>query len=128
MNGDLVRAIALGVGGLIVALILTAGAFAIAGQDISQPAGAPMFTAPSSPSPSHENGDRSPGPKQSPTVSPADDHGGASSGSDDDGSGSSEGSGGGSGSEDSGTGSDSSGSGSNAGSGSDSGSDGHEDD
>jgi hypothetical protein len=43
MNRKL-KAIALGLGGLAVALLLTVGAFAIAGQEISQPAGVPMFT------------------------------------------------------------------------------------
>ena len=51
MNRKIVKAVALGLGGLAVALLLTVGAFAIAGQEISQPAGVPVFTTPS-PSPS----------------------------------------------------------------------------
>ena len=119
------RAIALGIGGLVVALVLTVGAFAIAGQDISQPAGVPMFTAPpGSPSPSHNNDDPdSPGPKESPSASPGDDHGGSPGpddvsssvgsgepGSDDSGSGSDDSSNSGSDSSNSGSGSSSSGS------------------
>jgi hypothetical protein len=142
MNRSLLRAIALGIGGLVVAMVLTLGAFAIAGQDISQPAGVPMFTAPSaSPSPGHDGDDhRSPDPKASKSPSSGDDHGGGvqpspGGGADDHGGGSGSGgsddgssvsSGSGSGGD---PGSDASGSGS--GSGSDSGSDdsgGHGDD
>ena len=43
MNKTL-RVIAMGLGGLVVALVLTVGAFAIAGQQIAQPAGVPIFT------------------------------------------------------------------------------------
>lgn len=128
MSRKVLEAIALGVGGLIVALVLTLGAFAIAGQDISQPAGAPMFTAPpASPSPTHDGDDRrSPDPEASPSkgdggsavASPApesgaEDHGGGSgssregSGGSDDGASVSSGSGSGS---SEGSGSDSSGS------------------
>ncbi|HET7928142.1 MAG TPA: hypothetical protein VFM40_01180, partial [Actinomycetota bacterium] len=69
MSRKVLEAIALGVSGLIVALVLTLGAFAIAGQDISQPAGVPMFTAsPASPSPTHDGDDRGPSdPKDSPS-------------------------------------------------------------
>jgi hypothetical protein len=126
------RAIAMGLGGLVVALVLTAGAFAIAGQRIAQPAGIPIFitTTPSS-SPNH-NGD--PSPMDDQTQSPAqldDDHGGGSGGSTSGGSSGSDDAGGsegheGSGSEHSGGGSggsdDSGGSGSvsdNSGTGSD---------
>ena len=83
MSRDVLRAIALGIGGLVVALVLTLGAFAIAGQDISEPAGVPMLTVtPSSTASEHDTGDdeRSPDPRE--TASPSvDDHGG--SGSDD---------------------------------------------
>src|SRR4029450_7090415 len=89
MNRTL-RAIALGLGGLVGALLLTVAAFAIAGQRIAQPAGAPIFTTP----PPSANNAGSPSPKHESTESPSpsiDDHGadsgespsGGSSGSDD---------------------------------------------
>ena len=130
MSRDVVRAIALGIGGLVVAIVLTAGAFAIAGQDISQPAGVPTLAATQSPDHERDDDSRSPDPKK--TASPSvDDHGGGS-GSDDGGSTATEGPddhGSGSGSDDhggsggssgSGSGSGSNTSGSNSGSGSDS--------
>jgi hypothetical protein len=96
-------------GGLIVALVLTFGAFALAGQELSTPAGGPVI---SSQSPSDHDGgeDASHSPEQGKTESPStspEDHGAGL----DDNSGSS------SGSEDSsGSGSDSSGSRSGSGS------------
>ena len=54
MNRKTVKAIALGLGGLVVALLLTVGAFALAGQQIAQPAGVPIFTTTPSPSPDHD--------------------------------------------------------------------------
>ena len=119
----------MGLGGFVVALVLTAGAFAIAGQRIAQPAGVPIFTTTThSPTPNH-NGD--PSPMDDQTESPSqlgDDHGGGSGGSTSEGPSSSDDAGGsegheGSGSEHSGSGSeDSGGSGSvsdNSGTGSD---------
>src|SRR5262245_65310736 len=84
MSRKVLQAIALAVGGLVVALVLTLGAFAIAGQDISQPAGVPMFTAaPASPSPGQDGDDqRSPAPKASKDPSEGDDHGGGAGASD----------------------------------------------
>ena len=75
MNRTL-RAIALGLGGLVLALVLTVGAFAIAGQRIAQPAGVPIFTT--SPSANHTG---SPSPKHARTESASpsvDDRGGGS--------------------------------------------------
>jgi hypothetical protein len=46
VNGRIVTALALGLGGLVVALAFTLGAFAIAGRDFSQPAGVPVFATP----------------------------------------------------------------------------------
>ena len=40
----MIVAVAWGLGGLVVALMLTLGAFAIAGQDISEPATVPALT------------------------------------------------------------------------------------
>src|SRR5512132_2684713 len=107
MNRKIVRAVALGGAGLVVALLLTVGAFAIAGREISQPAGVPVFTMTPSPG-SSVAGDRS----------PAGDH----AGSDDNGGGSGsdrlgEGGSSGSGSDDSGSGSNDSGFGDSSGSG-----------
>ena len=137
--------IALGLGGLVGALVLTVGAFAIAGQRIAQPAGVPIFTTHDAvPQPAHRSTPGVPLPKHDRTESPSpsvDDHGGGSgestsggsSGSDDGGgSGDHEGSGSdnsGSGSDDSGgSGSDNSGSGSDDSGGSGSGSGEHGDD
>ncbi len=125
MNSKTLRVIALGLGGLVAALALVVGAFALAGQQIAQPAGVPIFTTSTTPSPTPVDGrTASPSPERERTDSPSpsvDDHGGdtgestsgGSSGSDDGG-----GSGGhdSSGSNDSGSGpSDSSGSGSGSG-------------
>src|SRR3990172_3503231 len=109
----MVRRVMMGVGwalgGLIVALLLTFGAFALAGQELSTPASVPVISG-SGPSDLDDGGDASRSPEQEATKSPStspEDHGGGS----DDNSGSS------SGSEDnSGSGSDSSGSGSGSGS------------
>ena len=79
MNRKIAKEVALGLGGLAVALLLTVGAFAIAGQEISRPAGVPVFTTPS-PSPSDADGSRSPEPRTE-SPSPSDDHGGDSGGS-----------------------------------------------
>lgn len=106
-----------GVAGLLVALVLTAGAFAIAGSDIAQPASpvgglATPATSPLAPTPSphevansedHHEGHASPSPSAA-----IDDHGG-DSGS---GSGTDGGSGGSDDGSSSGSGSDSSGDGS----------------
>src|SRR4029450_10355537 len=76
MNRTL-RAIALGLGGLVGALLLTVGAFAIAGRRIAQPAGVPIFTTTTTPSPSPDH-TGSPSPKHDHTESPSpsvDDHG-----------------------------------------------------
>jgi hypothetical protein len=127
MNRTL-KAIALGLGGLVGALVLTVGAFAIAGQRIAQPAGVPIFTSTTTPSQS-PNHTGSPSPRHDHTESPSpsvDDHGRASGESASGGSSGPDGSGGsadheGSGSDNSGSGSDESGSGSDesGGSGSD---------
>src|SRR5262245_64664937 len=88
----ILRAIAMGLGGLVVALVLTVGAFAIAGQRIAQPAGVPIF-ATTTPSPAPGQAE-DPSPVDDKTESPSqlgDDHGGGpgvstpggSSGSDD---------------------------------------------
>jgi hypothetical protein len=132
MNGKTLRVIALGLGGLVLALVLVVGAFALAGQQIAQPAGVPVFTTSMTPSPTPgDDGTASTSPEHERTDSPSpsvDDHGGntgestsgGSSGSDD---------GGGSGGHDSsGSGSDNSGSGSDDSSGSGSGSGEHGDD
>lgn len=126
MNRKIVRAVALGGAGLVVALLLTVGAFAIAGREISQPAGVPVFTMTPSPG-SSVSGDRSPETDRTQSRSPAGDH----AGSDDNGGGSGsdrlgEGGSSGSGSDDSGSGSNDSGSDDSSGSGS--GKDEHEDD
>lgn len=129
MNRKIVKAVALGLGGLAVALLLTVGAFAIAGQEISEPAGPPVFTTPG-PGASEADTSHSPEPGRTESPSPSDDHGGDSGGSatqgDSDGSDGS-GEGGSSGSDNSGSGSDNSGSGSDS-SGSGSGENEHEDD
>lgn len=78
MNKKVLTAIALGLGGLVVALTLTLSAFAIAGQEISQPARVPVFTpAPTTAGPSGE-AEQSRSPRTEPGASPtpsADDHG-----------------------------------------------------
>jgi hypothetical protein len=125
MNGKTLRVIALGLGGLVAALALVVGAFALAGQQIAQPAGVPIFTTSTTPSPTPgDDRTASPSPERERTESPSpsvDDHGGGtgestsggSSGSDDGGSSGGHDS---SGSNDSGSGpSDSSGSGSGSG-------------
>jgi hypothetical protein len=106
-----------GIAGLLVALVLTAGAFAIAGSDIAQPASpvgglATPATTPLAPTPSpHEdqNTDDHHGGHASPSPSAAiDDHSGGSgsgSGTDGDSDGSDDGSNSGSGSDSSGDGS-----------------------
>ena len=123
-------AVAWGLGGLVVALVLTLGAFAIAGQEISEPAGAPVLTPGASTPPdeaahpSQDDETTRSATTATETPSPADrggsedagggsdDSSGPGSGSDDDNSGS--------GSDDSGSGSDDSGNGSdNSGSSSD---------
>jgi hypothetical protein len=95
MNGKTLRMIALGLGGLVVALALVVGAFALAGQQIAQPAGVPIFTTSTTPSPTPgDDRTASPSPERQRTDSPSpsvDDHGGGtgestlggSSGSDD---------------------------------------------
>ena len=144
MSKDVLRAVALGIAGLVVALVLTVGAFAIAGQDISQPAGVPMLTVTPSPTAGHDRDEDKHSADPTKTMSPSvDDHRGAGGGSDDastategpddHGSGSVAGSDddGGSGSQGSDSGSGSSGENSGSGSGSGSGSDdsgGHGDD
>ena len=72
----------MGLAGLVVALVLTVGAFAIAGQQIAQPAGVPIFTTSTTPSPSPgDDRTASPSPEHERTESPSpsvDDHGGGS--------------------------------------------------
>src|SRR4029450_1552214 len=91
MNGKTLRVIALGLGGLVAALALVVGAFALAGQQIAQPAGGPIFTTSTTPG---DDRTASPSPERERTESPSpsvDDHGGGtgestsggSSGSDD---------------------------------------------
>lgn len=120
MTRRVLTVLAWGVGGLVVALVLTLGAFAIAGQEISQPAGPPNLTPepPSTPTtPGQREGEPGVSVRATPSISPT----GGDDGSENSGSGSNEdnsgpGSGGGddsSGSGDSGGGSDDSGSGSN---------------
>jgi len=73
------------VGGLLVALMLTFGAFALAGSELSEPASVPIISISASPSPSAETGqDVSPSPSAEPTGVPTagpDDHGGSGDGS-----------------------------------------------
>ena len=132
-------AVAWGLAGLVVALVLTLGAFAIAGQEISEPASVPVLTPGATTSvpdatPSQGNGGKQSVATTTETTSPSDDHSGSDdteSGSDDDnsgpGSGDGEGSSGG-GSDHSGSGSENSGSGSDSDDSSGSGSGEHEDD
>ena len=80
MNRKSLKAIALGLGGLALALVLTVGAFAVAGQEISEPAGVPVFTTPG-PGASGADTSRSPEPGRTESPSPSDDHGGDSGGS-----------------------------------------------
>ena len=61
MNKTL-KVIAMGLAGLVGALVLTVGAFALAGQRIAQPAGVPIFTT-TTPSPGpHTDHSGSPSP------------------------------------------------------------------
>lgn len=130
MDSKTLRVIALGVGGLVVALVLTVGAFALAGQQIAQPAGVPIFTTSTSPSPGHDDEPtESPSPDHERIESPSpsvDDHGGGSGESTSGGSSGSDDGGGSGGHDSSGSGSGDSGSGSGDSSGSGSGE--HEDD
>lgn len=135
MNKRVLRATAWGMGGLLVAIVLTIGAFALAGQEISQPAGVPVFTSPSASRSADEDPTESPQHERTVTPTPdaGDDNADSSGpgGSDGDSSGHGSGndsSGPGSGGDSSGSGSDESASGSDDDS-SGSGSDGeHEDD
>ena len=95
MTRRLLTGVGWALGGLIVALVLTFGAFAMAGQELSKPASAPVLS--SNAGPTGEDGkdaSRSPEPDQTKSPSPSsDDHGGGSndssgSGSDSDSSGS----------------------------------------
>jgi hypothetical protein len=130
MNGKTLRVIALGLGGLVAALALVVGAFALAGQQIAQPAGVPIFTTSTTPSPTPgDDRTASPSPERERTESPSpsvDDHGGGTGESTSGGSSGSE-DGGGSGGHDS-SGSNDSGSGPSDSSGSGSGSGEHGDD
>jgi hypothetical protein len=127
VNRKTLRAIALGFGGLLLALLLTVGAFALAGQDIAQPAGVPVFTTTPSPDAGEERTESpSPEHERSETPKPSvDDDGGASGDSTSGGSSGSDDGGGSGGHDSSGSGSDESG-GSDDGSGSGSGE--HDDD
>src|SRR5512132_1477777 len=129
MNSKTLRVIALGLGGLAVALARVVGAFALAGQQIAQPAGVPIFTS-TTPSPTPgDDRTASPSPERERTESPSpsvDDHGGGTGESTSGGSGGSD-DGGGSGGHDS-SGSNDSGSGPSDSSGSGSGSGEHGDD
>jgi hypothetical protein len=112
------RAVAWGLAGLVVALVLTLGAFAIAGQEISEPASVPVLTPGASrptpdATPSQEDDGQLGVTTPTETPSPSDDRGGSQTvvgGSDDDNSG--PGSGSGDDNSGSGSGSDGSGSGS----------------
>jgi hypothetical protein len=132
MNGKTLRVIALGFGGLVVALALVVGAFALAGQQIAQPAGVPIFTMSTTPSPTPgEDRTASPSPERERTESPSpsvDDHGGGTGESTSGGSGGSDDGGGSGGHNSPGSGSGDSGSGSGDSSGSGSGSSEHGDD
>jgi hypothetical protein len=129
MDSKTLRVVALGLGGLVVALVLTVGAFALAGQQIAQPARMPIFTTSTSPSPGHDDErseSSSPDHERIESPSPSvDDHGGGSGKSSGGSSGSDDGGGSG-GHDSSGSGSGDSGSGSGDSSGSGSGE--HEDD
>ena len=89
----LVIVLGYGLAGLVVALGLTLGAFALAGQEIAEPAGPPVFTSSPEPTPDATTSEEARSPKPERTASPSaspDDHGGDSGNS---GSGSDEGSG-----------------------------------
>src|SRR4029453_6188783 len=76
MNGKTLRVIALGLGGLVAALALVGGAFALAGQEIAPPPGGPIFTTSTTPG---DDRTASPSPEPERTESPSpsvDDHGG----------------------------------------------------
>ncbi|MGZ5351806.1 MAG: hypothetical protein ACXWYN_01610 [Actinomycetota bacterium] len=94
MPKKILSALALGVAGLAVAVALTLGAFALAGQDIGRPATPPVLqpTPDATRSPGHSP---SPRPDRTDEASPSpsddkdsDDNSGPGSGSDDDNSGS----------------------------------------
>jgi hypothetical protein len=132
MNGKTLRLIALGLGGLVAALALVVGAFALAGQQIAQPAGVPIFTTSTTPSPTPgDDRTASPSPERERTDSPSpsvDDHGGGTGESTSGGSSGSDDGGGSGGHDSSGSGSGDSGSGSGDSSGSGSGPSEHGDD
>lgn len=78
-----------GLAGLVVALALTLGAFALAGQEISEPAGPPVFTTSTGPTPdaqrSSDDETRTPrSTSASPSRSPDERGGNSGHGSDDD--------------------------------------------
>ncbi|MGH2591706.1 MAG: hypothetical protein ACRDGW_13055 [Actinomycetota bacterium] len=122
MTKRILIAVAWGLAGIVVAVGLTAGAFALAGREISEPATPPLFS--SSPTPSRDadrTGSTSPDARATPSPSIDDDGPGggednsgpdSGSGSGDDSSGPGSGDDSGSGSDNSGPGSDDSGSGS----------------
>lgn len=102
MTRRILSLLAWGVGGLLVALGLTAGAFALAGRDIAEPATPPLFTSSPEPEEAPDGDEISPSRDLEPSVSPtpvadddnsgpgsdgSDDNSGPGSGSDDDGSG-----------------------------------------
>ena len=119
-------AVAWGLAGLVVGLVLTLGAFAIAGQEISEPASVPVLTPGATTSapdatPSQGNGGKQSVATSTETTSPSDDdNSGPGSGDGEDSSGD--------GSDHSGSGSENSGSGSDSDDSSGSGSGEHEDD
>ena len=87
MDRRWIGGVAWAIGGLLVALALTFGAFAIAGSDLSEPATTPVLSISPSP-PAQSGGGPSASPSESPsasaTSSPSegpDDHGGSSEGS-----------------------------------------------
>jgi hypothetical protein len=81
MSKRVLSVVAWGLAGLVVALGLTAGAFALAGQEIAEPATPPAFSSPADRSGTVSS---SPRPEHTQEASPsADDHGGVGSGSDD---------------------------------------------
>lgn len=74
----LLTVLAYGVAGLVVALALTLGAFALAGQEIAEPAGPPVFTTSPSESPGAvrspaDDETRSPDASRSESPSPSPD-------------------------------------------------------
>src|SRR4051794_35016338 len=121
MTRRIVIVVAWGLAGLAIAGGLIAGAFALAGEDIGQPATPPPPSATTTKSPNGDDRTRSPGAEPTETRSsepgddhggngnePGDDHGGGTETGDDHGGSSNSGSG----SDDSGSGSSESGSGS----------------